>query len=194
MCNSTGTFSFFNARESSMTLGGSEAKQLEPVRTAKHRKAPKRIEVDFMPRSENNPCMRVETFSTGRLRRILTLPPERRSPTRQVLKSTRKRAGSEIGAPRCQSSRGQCQDAPFYHGPAFLRLIISSNKSTKVLLKFTSHWWFNSISHMKRLLILGIGLAVLLSASLVSHAAQTAQARIFCLSLRLQRGPDMFDL
>src|SRR5438552_15166986 len=45
--------------------------------------------------------------------RILTLPPERRSPTRQVLKSTRKRAGSEIGAPRCQSSRGQCQeDAP----------------------------------------------------------------------------------
>ncbi|PYK96254.1 MAG: hypothetical protein DME19_20335 [Verrucomicrobia bacterium] len=62
------------------------------------------------------------------------------------------------------------------------------------MLKFTSHWWFNSISHMKRLLILGIGLAVLLSASLVSHAAQTAQARIFCLSLRLQRGPDMFDL
>ena len=41
---------------------------------------------------------------------------------------------------------------------------------------------------MKRLLILGIGLAVLLSASLVSHAAQTAQARIFCLSLRLQQG------
>ena len=41
--------------------------------------------------------------------RILTLPPERRSPTRQVLKSAHKRAGSEIGAPQCQPSRGQCQ-------------------------------------------------------------------------------------
>ena len=38
-------------------------------------------------------------------RRILTLPPERRSPTRQAFESTPKRAGSEIGAPRCQSSR-----------------------------------------------------------------------------------------
>src|SRR5439155_5489722 len=43
--------------------------------------------------------------------RILTLLPERRSPTRQAFKSTPKRAGSEIGAPRCQSSRGHCQDA-----------------------------------------------------------------------------------
>ena len=43
---------------------------------------------------------------------FLTLPPERRSPTRQVFESTPKRAGSEIGAPQCQSSRGQCQDRP----------------------------------------------------------------------------------
>ncbi len=44
---------------------------------------------------------------------ILTLPAERRSPTRQVFKSTPKPAGSEIGALRCQSSRGQCQEAPY---------------------------------------------------------------------------------
>src|SRR5438094_6591269 len=43
---------------------------------------------------------------------FLTLPPERWSPTRQVFESTPKRAGSEIGAPQCQSSRGQCQDRP----------------------------------------------------------------------------------
>ncbi len=44
--------------------------------------------------------------------RILTLPPERRSPNRQVLNATQKRADSEIGAPQCQRGRGQCQDAP----------------------------------------------------------------------------------
>src|SRR2546429_591297 len=45
---------------------------------------------------------------------------------------------------------------------------------------------------MKRFLILGFG--VLLCVSFNSHAAQTAQARIFCLSLRFQRAPDMFGL
>jgi len=44
--------------------------------------------------------------------RILTLPPERRSPTRQVLKNTKERAESEFGAPPRQQIRGQCQDAP----------------------------------------------------------------------------------
>src|SRR2546430_12343056 len=38
--------------------------------------------------------------------RILTLPPERRSPTRQVFKSAPKRAGSETGAPRCPVESG----------------------------------------------------------------------------------------
>src|SRR6266480_3913809 len=46
--------------------------------------------------------------------------------------------------------------------------------------------------HMKRFLILGI--VVLMCVSFDSHAAQTAQARIFCLSLRFHRGPDMFGL
>src|ERR1017187_2579019 len=44
--------------------------------------------------------------------RILALPPERRSPTRQVLSIPRKRAGSEIGAPPLPPNRGQYQDAP----------------------------------------------------------------------------------
>ena len=44
--------------------------------------------------------------------RILTLPPERRSPTRQALRIVRKRAGSEIGAPQSSQVGGQCQDAP----------------------------------------------------------------------------------
>src|ERR1035441_6099618 len=38
--------------------------------------------------------------------------PERRSPTRQVLRTLRKRAGSEIGAPPLPPNRGQYQDAP----------------------------------------------------------------------------------
>ena len=46
------------------------------------------------------------------VRTSLTLPPERRSPTRQVLKRAQKHAGSEIAAPQCLSSRGQCPDAP----------------------------------------------------------------------------------
>ena len=50
--------------------------------------------------------------------RILTLPPERRSPTRQVLSIPRKRAGSEIGAPPWPPSRGQYQDAPFVRSMA----------------------------------------------------------------------------
>src|ERR1017187_1806113 len=41
-----------------------------------------------------------------------TAPSERRSPTRQVLKTPGKRAGSEIGAPPLPPSRGQYQDAP----------------------------------------------------------------------------------
>src|SRR2546421_10581655 len=41
---------------------------------------------------------------------------------------------------------------------------------------------------MKRILIFGMG--VLLSISFNSHAAQTAQARIYCLSLRFQQGTD----
>ena len=45
---------------------------------------------------------------------------------------------------------------------------------------------------MKRFLILGIG--VLMCVFFNSHAAGMAQARIFCLSLRFQRGPDMFGL
>jgi hypothetical protein len=41
---------------------------------------------------------------------------------------------------------------------------------------------------MKRIRIFGLG--VLLWASINSHAAQTAQARIYCLSLRFQQGTD----
>src|ERR1017187_6266104 len=48
----------------------------------------------------------------GRNGRILALPPERRSPTRQVLRIPRKRAGSEVGAPPLPPSRGQYQGAP----------------------------------------------------------------------------------
>src|SRR5439155_3672082 len=81
---------------------------------------------------------------------------------------------------------GRC--APFYRGPAFLALIISSNKSMKGLAEIHKSRVVQLDGHMKRLLIPGIGLGLLLSASLVSHAAQTAQARIFCLSLRLQQG------
>ena len=46
--------------------------------------------------------------------------------------------------------------------------------------------------HMKRIRIFGMG--VLLWASINSHAAQTAQARLFSLSVRFQRGTDMFGL
>src|ERR1017187_6244331 len=54
-----------------------------------------------------------ESFSSAVvIGRILALPPERRSPTRQVLSIPRKRAGSEIGAPPLPPSRGQYQDAP----------------------------------------------------------------------------------
>ncbi len=60
-----------------------------------------------LPKSEDQ--LRCGADSDGR---ILTLPSGRRSPTRQVLKSPQARAGSEIGAPGGQSSRGQCQDAP----------------------------------------------------------------------------------
>src|SRR5206468_9209163 len=42
--------------------------------------------------------------------------------------------------------------------------------------------------HMKRIRIVVMG--VLLWASINSHAAQTAQARIYCLSLRFQQGTD----
>src|SRR2546425_4918451 len=42
---------------------------------------------------------------------IYTLSLHDALPIWQVFKSTPKRAGSEIGAPRCQSSRGQCQEA-----------------------------------------------------------------------------------
>src|ERR1017187_8101026 len=54
-----------------------------------------------------------ESFSSAVvIGRILALPPERRSPTRQVLSTPRKRAGSEIVAPPLPPSRGQYQDAP----------------------------------------------------------------------------------
>src|ERR1017187_1637359 len=54
-----------------------------------------------------------ESFSSAVvIGRILALPPERRSPTRQVLRIPRKRAGSEIGAPPLPPNRGQYQDAP----------------------------------------------------------------------------------
>src|SRR5438874_13082718 len=46
--------------------------------------------------------------------------------------------------------------------------------------------------HMKRIGIFVMG--VLLCVSFNSHAAQTAQARLFCLSVRFQRGTDMFGL
>ena len=51
-----------------------------------------------------------------------TLPPKRRSPTRQVLKFIRKRVGSEIGAPPCLPGRGQClklrPGQRVFHAPA----------------------------------------------------------------------------
>jgi hypothetical protein len=45
---------------------------------------------------------------------------------------------------------------------------------------------------MKRILAMGVG--VCLGVSLNACAAETAQARIYCLSLRFQRGSDMFGL
>jgi len=54
--------------------------------------------------------------------RRLTLPPERRSPTRQVGRRPQNRAGSEIGAPPDQSGQGQCQDAPPDRGCPINRL------------------------------------------------------------------------
>ena len=56
-----------------------------------------------------------ERKETGR---ILALPPERRSPTRQVLKPLLRCAGSEIGAPGCATelrmvSRSTGQNFPF---------------------------------------------------------------------------------
>src|SRR5881396_971981 len=45
---------------------------------------------------------------------------------------------------------------------------------------------------MKRILIFGMG--VLLCGSFNSHAAQTAQARLFCMSVRFQRGTDKTGL
>ena len=53
-----------------------------------------------------------KTTSQSNGGRILTLPPECLSPTRQALRMAKKHAGSEIGAPQRPTSRGQCQDAP----------------------------------------------------------------------------------
>ena len=62
-------------------------------------------------------------FSVGRL----TLPPERRSPTRQELSIHRKHAGLEIGAPSLSPSRGAVsRDAPVR---CARQLLLSKKKS-----------------------------------------------------------------
>ena len=61
---------------------------------------------------------------------ILALPSERRSPTRQALKRAWKHAGSEIGAPPCQSNRGQ-QAAP--HSMAASRCLWPTSTSIIIL-------------------------------------------------------------
>src|SRR6266513_2396458 len=65
-------------------------------------------------------------------------------------------------------------------------MITSSKKSMNNLTEVLRELAVQLSFHMKRLLIFGIGL--LTCVSFHSHAAQTAQARLFCLSLRFQQG------
>ena len=76
-------------------------------------------EKNFMPfmvdhsrfRFPNNPSIHPTIYFPGR---ILTLPPERRSPTRQALNFAQKRAGSAIGAPQCWRGWGSVRMRPTF--------------------------------------------------------------------------------
>src|SRR5262245_39885838 len=86
-----------------------------------------------------------------------------------------------------KSSRGASVEGAQSAPPIpFLTFIVLKMNYFSATARLDDRCWCKSKTSMKNLLVLAITAAMLLPGAL--HAAQTAQARMFCLSLRFQPG------